>query len=52
MERIFARGIPERKRLASLTANLALQIMVNEIFSLPDNLNRRAWLFLDEFGSY
>lgn len=44
-------GIPERKRLASLTANLALQTMVSEILSLPNDLNRRVWLFLDEFGS-
>ena len=44
-------GIPERKKLASLTASLALQILVNEILSLPDDLDRRVWLILDEFGT-
>jgi len=34
-----------------MVANLALQVMVQEVLSLPDNLDRRIWLFLDEFGS-
>lgn len=44
-------GIPERADLAAMTANLALNILVNEILSMPDDLNRRIWLVLDEFGS-
>lgn len=44
-------GVPERADLAAMSANLATNILLNEILSLPDDLNRRIWLVLDEFGS-
>ncbi len=44
-------GMPQRERLASETANLALHVMVKELLSLPDDLSRRVWFFLDEIGS-
>lgn len=44
-------GIPEFTELASATASVALQILVSEILSMPDDLNRRIWLFLDELAT-
>jgi len=44
-------GVPEREELATSTANLAIQIMMNEVLSLPDDLNRRIWFFLDELAT-
>lgn len=44
-------GTPERERLASSTANLALHVMVKQLLSLPDDLNRRVWFFLDEIAA-
>jgi len=44
-------GVPEREELAGATARLALQVLVNECLSLPDDLNRRVWFFLDELGT-
>ena len=44
-------GIPERVDLAQATANMAVEMIVNEILSLPDDPNRRIWLFLDELAT-
>jgi len=44
-------GIPERVDLAQSTANIAVEIITNEILSLPDDPNRRIWLFLDELAT-
>jgi type IV secretory pathway TraG/TraD family ATPase VirD4 len=44
-------GIPERADLAQATANMAVEMIVNEILSLPDDPNRRIWLFLDELAT-
>lgn len=44
-------GIPERVELAQATANITIEIIVNEILSLPDDPNRRIWLFLDELAT-
>lgn len=44
-------GIPERADLAQATANIAVELIVNEILSLPDDPNRRVWLFLDELAT-
>lgn len=41
-------GLPGYKEIAHAASNLALHMAVNEILSLPDDLNRRIWLFLDE----
>jgi type IV secretory pathway TraG/TraD family ATPase VirD4 len=44
-------GIPERTDLAQATANISVELIVNEILSLPDDPNRRIWLFLDELAT-
>jgi len=44
-------GMVENEKLAALTARLALQILVNEVLAMPDNLERRVWLFLDELAA-
>lgn len=44
-------GSPDRRELATMCANLAIQIMINDILSLPDDLNRRIWFFLDELAT-
>jgi len=44
-------GIPERADLAQSTANISVELIVNEILSLPDDPNRRIWLFLDELAT-
>ena len=44
-------GIPERVDLAKATANIAIEAILNEILSLPDDPNRRIWLFLDELAT-
>ena len=44
-------GIPERTDIAQATANMAVEIITNEILSLPDDLDRRIWLFLDELAT-
>ena len=44
-------GIPERTDIAQATANMAVEIITNEVLSLPDNLDRRIWLFLDELAT-
>jgi type IV secretory pathway TraG/TraD family ATPase VirD4 len=44
-------GIPERDKLAGSTANLAIQVMVNQLLSMPDDRNRRVWFFLDELAA-
>ena len=44
-------GVPERKALAALTAKLVLLVLISEILSMPDDINRRVWLILDEFTS-
>lgn len=41
-------GLPNFRELASANATTAIQIMMNEILSLPDNHNRRIWLIVDE----
>jgi type IV secretory pathway TraG/TraD family ATPase VirD4 len=44
-------GTPERADLAQATANISIELIVNEILSLPDDPNRRIWLFLDELAT-
>ena len=44
-------GIPERTDLAQATANISVELIINEILSLPDDPNRRRWLFLDELAT-
>ncbi len=44
-------GMPLREGLAAVTAGMAIQIMVNEVLSLPDDYSRRIWFFLDEFAT-
>jgi len=44
-------GIPERVDLAQATANIAIEVIVNEILSMPDDPDRRIWLFLDELAT-
>ncbi len=44
-------GMVENEELATLTARLAIQILVNEVLAMPDDLNRRVWLFLDELAT-
>jgi len=44
-------GIPERADIAQATANIAIEMIANEVLSLPDDPNRRIWLFLDELAT-
>jgi hypothetical protein len=44
-------GTPQRADLARATANIVIEIIINEILSLPDDPNRRIWLFLDELAT-
>ena len=44
-------GMVENEELAALTARLTIQILVNELLAMPDDLNRRVWLFLDELAA-
>ena len=44
-------GIPERTDIAQATANMAVEIITNEVLSLSDDLDRRVWLFLDELAT-
>ena len=44
-------GISKYDVIAQSTADIAIQLMVREILSLPDDPNRRIWLFLDELGT-
>jgi type IV secretory pathway TraG/TraD family ATPase VirD4 len=44
-------GIPDREKLAGSTANLAIQVMVSQLLSMPDDRNRRVWFFLDELAA-
>ena len=44
-------GISKYDVIAQSTADIAIQLIVREILSLPDDPNRRIWLFLDELGT-
>ena len=46
-------GNANYQSLAQTTANMALYVLLNQILSLPDDVNdqRRIWLILDEFTS-
>ena len=44
-------GTVQYDDLAKETANIALELLSNEIVTLSDNPNRRIWLFIDELAS-
>ena len=44
-------GLPQRSVLAMTTAKLAMRVMITELLSMPNDLNRRVWLFLDELAT-
>jgi hypothetical protein len=44
-------GLPDRLDIAMPTATAAVQLIVNEILSMPDDINRRVWLVLDELAT-
>ena len=44
-------GVSKYSAMAQSTADIAIQLIVREILSLPDDPNRRIWLFLDELGT-
>jgi len=44
-------GLPRFGELAGMTARLVLETVAREALSLPDDLERRIWLFCDEFSS-
>jgi type IV secretory pathway TraG/TraD family ATPase VirD4 len=44
-------GVPEYEDLSLSSANLAVQTIVSQILSLPDDPRRRIWLFLDELAT-
>ena len=44
-------GTVQYDDLAKETANIATELMINEIVSLADGPNRRIWLFIDELAT-
>ena len=44
-------GGVETDKVAAMTARLSLQVLINELLAMPDDLNRRLWLILDELGA-